>query len=91
MRQRALAAAVVLALAWGAVALARDDDHRVDADRPEARRAAKAALAVVPGHVRQVARDVDTGKWEVTIVQDSGEYEVELHPQNFTLLRLDYD
>jgi hypothetical protein len=91
MRRLALTAAVVAALAWGAVALARDDDHPVDPSRPEARRAAAAALTVVPGHVRGVARDVDTGKWEVTIVQGAREYEVELHPQDFTLLRLDYD
>jgi hypothetical protein len=38
-----------------------------------------------------VARDRDNGKWEITIVQDGREYEVELTPRDLTLLRVDYD
>jgi hypothetical protein len=46
---------------------------------------------VVPGRVRGVARDQDNGKWEITILQQGREYEVELHPRDLTLLRVDYD
>jgi hypothetical protein len=91
MRRLAIIAVLVAALVWvGATAL-RDDDRPVDPDTPAARAAAAAALEVVPGRVLEVARDVDNGKWEVTIRQEAREYEVELHPDDFHLLRLDYD
>jgi uncharacterized membrane protein YkoI len=91
MRRLALAAALVAALAWSGATLLRDDDRPVDPALPEARQAAAAALEVVPGRVRGVARDEDNGKWEITIRQDEREYEVELEPESLTLLRLDYD
>jgi uncharacterized membrane protein YkoI len=84
---RPAAALIVAALLLGC----GEDDVPVDRDTPGARRAATKALEVVPGRVRGVARDTDTGKWEVTIVQGSREYEVELHPRSLSLLRLDYD
>lgn len=88
------AAAVALVAAVAALAFAvwpREDDRPVDASRPDAQRAIAAALEIVPGRVLGVARDVDNGKWEVTITQDEREYEVELAPADLTLLRLDYD
>ncbi len=87
----ALALLLGFALGWGAATLARDDDVRVDPDTPGARRAAAAALDIVPGRVLAVYRDRDNGKWEVRVDQDGGEYEVELDPADFGLLRLDYD
>jgi uncharacterized membrane protein YkoI len=91
MRRLALVALAAAALAWGGATVFRDDDRPVDPNAPESRRAAAAALEVVPGRVRGVARDEDNGKWEVTILQQGREYEVELHPQQLTLLRVDYD
>ena len=91
MRRLALAAALVAALVWGGATLLRDDDRPVDPSRPDARRAAAAALEVVPGRVRGVARDEDNGKWEVTILRRDREYEVELNPKDLSLLRVDYD
>jgi hypothetical protein len=69
----------------------RDDDRPVDPSTPAARRAAAAALEVVPGRVLGVARDEDDGKWEITIAQGEWEYEVELAPEDLSLLRLDND
>jgi hypothetical protein len=89
--RKALAVLVVAALAWGAASLPREDDEPVDPRRPDARRASDVALEVVPGRVVGVARDRDNGKWEITIVQDGREYEVELTPRDLTLLRVDYD
>ena len=83
--------ALVLALGvWLAVSGGPDDDVPVDPTTPEARAAAAVALDVVPGRVVGVARDQDDGKWEVAIVQEGREYEVELAHPTLTLLRLDY-
>ena len=87
----AVALLVGFALGWGAATLLRDDDVRVDPDTPGARRAAAAALDVVPGRVLAVYRDRDNGKWEVTIRQGERDYEVELAPADLALLRVDYD
>jgi Peptidase propeptide and YPEB domain len=87
-------AALVLAagaLAWGAIAHTRDDDVPVDPTAPGAQRAVAEALTVVPGRVVEIARDSDNGKWEVIVAHDGGEYEIELAPGTFELLRLDYD
>ena len=86
-----LAVVAGAAVIWGGASLLRDDDRPVDPDRPDARRAAEAALEVVPGRVVGVARDEDNGKWEITVVQRDREYEVELAPDDLALLRLDYD
>ena len=84
--------AVVVALAAGAAAAwPREDDLSVDPGSPRARAAIAVAQSVVPGRVLDVSRDRDSGKWEVTIGQESREYEVELHAQDLSLLRLDYD
>ena len=95
MRRRLTLAAVTVSLlaasAWGVTALTYEDDHPVDPNTPEARRAIQAAREVVPGRVLEVARDEDNGKWEVLIKQDGRDYEVELDPATFSLLRLDYD
>jgi len=88
-------AGAVAAVVAGALILVgatrRDDDVPVDPTTPEARRAAATALEVVHGRVVGVARDRDNGKWEVTIDQEGGLYEVELEPRTLRLLRLDYD
>jgi len=90
MKAGAVAAVVAGALIlFGATR--RDDDVPVDPTTPEARRAAATALEVVHGRVVEVARDRDNGKWEVTIDQKGGLYEVELEPRTLRLLRLDYD
>jgi uncharacterized membrane protein YkoI len=68
-----------------------EDDVPVDRDTPDARRAVSEALGVVSGRVVEVARDRDNGKWEVIVEQEGGRYEVELAPNTFELLRLDYD
>ena len=68
-----------------------EDDVPVDRDTPDARRAVAEALAVVSGRVVEVARDRDNGKWEVVVEQGDGRYEVELAPNTFELLRLDWD
>ena len=91
MRRIAGITLIAAALAWGGATALRDDDRPVDPALPEARQAATAALEVVPGRVREVARDEDNGKWEVTILQGGREYEVELEPESLGLLRLDYD
>ena len=91
MRKAALAVLSIAALVSGGAVVLRDDDRPVDPSRPDARRAAAAALEVVPGRVRGVARDEDNGKWEITILQEGREYEVELAPGDLTLLRVDYD
>ena len=84
--------AVVVALAVGArAAWPREDDHPVDPGSPRAQAAIAVAQSVVPGQVLDVTRDRDSGKWEVTIGQEGREYEVELHAQDLSLLRLDYD
>jgi uncharacterized membrane protein YkoI len=84
MRRAVLVVAVLLAGCG-------EDDVPVDRDSPGARRAIVEALEVVPGRVVEVARDRDNGKWEVIVEQDGGEYEIELDPSTFRLLRLDYD
>ena len=92
MRRIAVIAVLAAALVWGGATLLRDDDRPVDPDTPAARQAVASALEVVPGRVLEVARDVDNGKWEITILQEEREYEVELMPdEDLTLLRLDYD
>jgi hypothetical protein len=91
MRRLALIAVLGAALAWGGATVLRDDDRPVDPSLPDARRAAAAAVEVVPGRVREVARDEDNGKWEILVLQQDREYEVELHPDDLTLLRVDYD
>ena len=85
------AAAIAAVVAVSATTWARDDDRRVDHATPEARQAAAIARDVVPGRVVEVARDVDNGKWEITIAQAGREYEVELSAGALELLRLDYD
>jgi uncharacterized membrane protein YkoI len=90
MRRLAIALAVA-ALAWVAFVGAREDDRPVDPSDPAAQEAIAEARLIVPGRLVGVARDTDNGKWEVTIAQDGREYEVELDPATFTLLRLDYD
>jgi Peptidase propeptide and YPEB domain len=82
-----------LAVVLAALALAGcgEDDVPVDRDTPDARRAVSEALTVVSGRVVEVARDRDNGKWEVIVAHDGGEYEIELAPGTFELLRLDYD
>jgi hypothetical protein len=84
--RRAAVVIVVATFLWGC-----EDDVPVDPDSPGARRAAAEALTVVPGRVLEVARDRDNGKWEVIVAQEGGEYEIELEPETFRLLRLDYD
>jgi uncharacterized membrane protein YkoI len=81
-------AALVAALALAGCA---EDDVPVDQTTPDARRAIAEALTVVSGRVVEVARDRDNGKWEVIVEQEGGRYEVELAPNTFELLRLDYD
>jgi hypothetical protein len=85
------AAVVAAAIALSAATWARDDDQPVDPTTPQARRAVEIARGVVPGRVLGVARDADNGKWEITILQEGREYEVELAARDLTLLRLDYD
>ena len=95
MRRRlAIAGVAVVLLAagvWGYSALTYEDDLPVDPGTPQAQRAIAAAREVVPGRVLDVLRDEDNGKWEVMIAQEGREYEVELDPATFGLLRLDYD
>jgi uncharacterized membrane protein YkoI len=94
MRRIAAAGAAIALLAagaWGLAALTHEDDHPVDPGTPGAQRAISAAREVVPGRVLGVLRDEDNGKWEVVIAQDGREYEIELDPATFDLLRLDYD
>jgi len=89
-----LAAALAIGLAAAALAFAlwpREDDLLVDASHPRARQAIAVAREVVPGSVVDVRRDRDNGKWEVTMRQGGREYEVELAPDDLTLLRVDYD
>jgi hypothetical protein len=82
--------AVTLAAATAGCEL-RDDDRLVDPAGPEARRAVEVARGVVEGRLVDVRRDVDNGKWEVTLRQGEREYEVELAPGDLALLRIDYD
>jgi len=82
--------AVVLLVALG-LAGCGEDDVPVARDAPGAQRAVAEALTVVSGRVVEVARDRDNGKWEVIVEQGSGRYEIELEPETFRLLRLDYD
>jgi len=86
----ALAALVVAFGVWMLASGGPDDDVPVDPTTPAARAAAAVALDVVPGRVVGVARDQDDGKWEIAIVQEGREYEVELSYPGLTLLRLDY-
>jgi hypothetical protein len=85
----ALVAVALAVAAWTALG-GEQDDVPVDPSTPQARRAAVAALDVVPGRVVGVARDRDNGKWEIAVVQDGREYEVELSHPELLLLRLDY-
>ena len=85
--RRVAAALVAAALLSGC----GEDDVPVDMATPGARRAAAEALDVVSGRVVEVARDRDNGKWEIIVEQDGGRYEIELAPDTFKLLRLDYD
>jgi hypothetical protein len=87
----AVLAAAALAVAGVAWALPEEDDVRVDRTTPEAMRAIAVAREVVAGSLVEVARDSDNGKWEVTLRQDGRDYEVELEPGTFELLRVDYD
>ncbi len=82
---------IAVLLAALALAGCGEDDVPVDRDTPDARRAVAEALAVVSGRVVEVARDRDNGKWEVVVEQEGGRYEVELAPETFKLLRLDWD
>jgi uncharacterized membrane protein YkoI len=84
---RRLAAVLLLA----AVLAGCEDDVPVEHDAPGARRAVAEALTVVAGRVIEVARDRDNGKWEVIVEQRGRRYEIELEPDTFRLLRLDYD
>ena len=81
-------AALVAALALAGCA---EDDVPVDQTTPDARRAIAEALTVVSGRVVEVARDRDNDKWEVIVEQAGRQYEVELAPGTFELLRLDRD
>jgi hypothetical protein len=83
-----VAAVAVAVLAGRAL---RDDDRPVDRSDPAAQRAVAVAQEIVTGTVVDVRRDGDNGKWEVTMRQGDREYEVELAPGDFSLLRLDYD
>jgi peptidase YpeB-like protein len=84
---RRMAAVLLLA----AVLAGCEDDVPVDRAEPGARRAAAEALEIVTGRVIEVARDRDNGKWEVIVEQRGRRYEIELEPDTFRLLRLDYD
>ena len=85
------ALAVAAGLVFAGAQLLRDDDRLVDPGTPQAQRAITAARDVVPGTLVDVRRDEDNGKWEVTLRQHDRDYEVELDPATFTLLRVDYD
>jgi hypothetical protein len=85
-----LAAIALLLAAWTAAG-GGDDDVPVDPDTPQARAAVAAALDVVRGRVAGVTQDRDSGKWEIAVVQDGREYEVELSNPGLELLRLDYN
>lgn len=85
MRRAAVIVVALVLLGCG------EDDVPVDRDTAEARRAVAEALTVVSGRVVEVARDRDNGKWEVIVEQEDGRYEVELAPETFELLRLDWD
>jgi uncharacterized membrane protein YkoI len=90
--RRAAAALVVIATLAIVLAIAlRDDDRLVDPRRADARQAIAAAQAVVGGRLVDVRRDVDNGKWEVTLRDEGRDYEVELSPGDLQLLRIDYD
>jgi hypothetical protein len=84
----AIAAAALALFAW---AVPAEDDEPVDRSDPRAQQAVEVAREVVPGSVVGVARDADNGKWEVTIRQGGADYEVELAPGDYDLLRVDYD
>jgi hypothetical protein len=86
----AVLAAVAIALIAWTIFGGEDDDVPVDPDTPQARAAAAAAVDVVPGRVVGVFRDRDNGKWEIAVVQEGREYEVELSHPDLVLLRLDY-
>ena len=89
--ERVTAALVVgLALMSGGCEL-RDEDEPVDPRTPSAQRAIGLAREVVEGRLVDVRRDSDNGKWEVTLRQGDREYEVELSPEDMSLLRIDYD
>ena len=89
--RRLAALVLVAAVAGGAFVGFREDDRPVDPASAGAREAIAEATRIVPGRLVGVARDIDNGKWEVTIDQDGREYEVELDPATLNLLRLDYD
>jgi hypothetical protein len=95
--RRAAPAALVALLAvaattiWVARPELLEDDRLVDKSTPAAQRAIAAARDVVAGDVVDVRRDVDNGKWEVTLRRGERDYEVELAPNDLSLLRVDYD
>jgi hypothetical protein len=92
MGRLAAALAVLAAVpALLVVTLPAEDDKPVDSSDPRARQAIEVAREVVPGTVVGVARDADNGKWEVTMRQGGEEFEVELSPGDYGLLRVDYD
>jgi hypothetical protein len=92
VHRRLLIVAVVLAAAVAAaVAWPQDEDRPVNPARADARAAAQRALAIVPGRVAAVTFDIDDDKWEVIVARENGEYEIELTPGDYRLLRLDYD
>ena len=86
-----VAVAVAIAIVLVLVLLPEEDDEPVARWHPRAQEAIAVAREVVPGRVVGVHRDRDNGKWEVTIRQDGRDYEVELHPADLDLLRVDYD
>jgi uncharacterized membrane protein YkoI len=88
---RVAAALLVLVLVVAGARALRDDDRPVDRSTPEALRAVTTARDVVPGRLVDLRRDVDNGKWEVTLRHDGRDYEVELDPRDLALLRVDYD
>ena len=91
MHRRLLIVPAVAAGLLAGVLWPEDEDRPVDPTRPDARAAARSALDVVPGRVTAVTFDVDDDKWEIIIAQEGREYEVELTPGDYRLLRLDYD
>lgn len=94
-RRLALAAlgTAVIAAAGAGIVAARgpDDDRPVDPRDARAQEAMAVAVGVVRGRAVHVARDTDDGAWEVTVRSHLGEFEVELDPDDLSLLGIDYD
>lgn len=89
----AVLGAAVVAAAVAAIAAGRgpDDDRPVDPRQARAQEAMAVAVGVVRGRPVHVARDSDDGTWEVTVRSRLGEFEVELDPDDLSLLGIDYD